>query len=312
MTDSFSYRYNLGNLTLSDNNRLTAVGCNTYAFLTISDIEIYSTGCISVCDAPPATKQPCTGEVVARSLPLEGTTISKSKPFRLRNDTNAYSFNPCSYAFLAESGTFDFHGEEDLMNLRNFTDFPVVLDWSLGKQTCEQVGNTSLCGGNSICSNSTTSIGYICKCKDGYTGNPYLSNGCQGTSTCLLLITCVNSFSDAFLVASCGLFTCPDIDECSSPVSKHNCTDPKTCKNTMGSFHCNCPSGYLLNSLVTCAPNDTPRDTPEKKGWTAILLGKLPTVFYSMKQPILIISVSVRCNQEPPSASWSSCLAHAV
>nr|POE73337.1 wall-associated receptor kinase 2 [Quercus suber] len=59
---------------------------------------------------------------------------------------------------------------------------PMVLDWAIGNETCNDVEKKSnyICGDNSSCQNSEDSSGYRCKCKDGYDGNPYLPNGCQG------------------------------------------------------------------------------------------------------------------------------------
>ncbi|CAN7021722.1 unnamed protein product [Brassica rapa subsp. trilocularis] len=133
-----------------------------------------------------------------------------------------FSFNPCSYAFLVEEDMFSFSPYRDLQNLRNVTEFPVVLDWSIGNQTCKQVGSTSICGQNSVCLDSTTRTGYNCKCKAGYDGNPYLQEGCR------------------------------DINECtnSSPIHRHNCSGSSTCVNTMGHFLCSCPSGFDLNATA--------------------------------------------------------------
>ncbi|CDY63085.1 BnaAnng18620D [Brassica napus] len=138
-----------------------------------------------------------------------------------------------------ENGTFHFNASEDLKNLRNVKEFPVLLDWSIGNQRCDQVGNRSICGmNNSICVNSTRGTGYNCKCLEGFEGNPYLSNekGCQ------------------------------DINECISTIHKHNCSDPSTCRNKDGGFYCKCRSGYRLDTTtMSCKRKDF--------GWATILLG---------------------------------------
>ncbi|KAF3571910.1 hypothetical protein F2Q69_00061162 [Brassica cretica] len=117
--------------------------------------------------------------------------------------------------------------------------FPLVLDWSFGNQTCEQVGNKSICSmSNSLCFNSTRGTGYNCKCLEGFEGNPYLSNehGCR------------------------------DINECTSTIHKHNCSDPSTCRNKDGGFYCKCKSGYRLDTTnMSCKRKDF--------GWATILLG---------------------------------------
>ena len=189
LTDRIIYNTTLVDFTLSNKNSFTAVGCNTYAVMTttIGD-RSYSTGCLSLCDSTTKEDGLCSGEGCCH------TSVSKgSQRFVIRSsrfDSSAYvnNSNNCSYAFLVEEGMFSFFPSQDLKNLRNVTEFPVVLDWSIGNQTCEQAGNTSICGQNSVCTNSTTRAGYNCKCKDGYDGNPYLAEGCQGTMFLLFFI----------------------------------------------------------------------------------------------------------------------------
>ncbi|KAF8055714.1 hypothetical protein N665_1287s0013 [Sinapis alba] len=196
LTEGIFYTTNLGNVTLSNKNKFTAVGCNTYAFMTtLNGDRNYSTGCLSLCDSTPKENGLCSGEGCCHTSVPE-----RSKRFRIRSrrfdrETSVSDFNPCFYAFLVEDGMFNFSPSEDLMNLRNVTKFPIVLDWSIGEQTCLQVGNTSICGQNSECTDSTTRTGYNCKCKAGYDGNPYLPKGCQGTTigflAILLVVSCV-------------------------------------------------------------------------------------------------------------------------
>jgi len=61
---------------------------------------------------------------------------------------------------------------------------PAVLDWTLNKSSCAAAAKRSDFGcvsKNSECLNSTSSAyGYVCRCGDGYDGNPYVSDGCQG------------------------------------------------------------------------------------------------------------------------------------
>ncbi|KAF8088437.1 hypothetical protein N665_0541s0003 [Sinapis alba] len=237
------YTYRLGNLSLSHKNKFTIVGCNAYAYLSTFGTQNFSTGCISACDSPPKANGGCNGAGCCStevSVPLNSSSF-RTRPFRLQNMTSVYDFNPCTYAFLAENGSFHFDALGDLWNLRNVSQFPLVLDWSIGNQTCEQVGNTSMCGlYNNTCFNSTRGTGYNCKCLEGFEGNPYLSDehGCR------------------------------DIDECTtnSTIHKHNCSDPSTCRNKAGGFDCKCRSGYRLDTTnMSCKRKDF--------GWATILLG---------------------------------------
>ncbi|KAM3281957.1 hypothetical protein P3S67_027604 [Capsicum chacoense] len=91
-------------------------------------------------------------------------------------------------------------------------DFPIVLDWAIGTQNCNEVRNTTvdLCMEHSLCIDSESGRGgYRCIYYEGYVGNPYLSLGCQ------------------------------DIDECTNNPCDGICT------NTLGGFQCSCPKGYF-------------------------------------------------------------------
>ncbi|CAN6896483.1 unnamed protein product [Brassica oleracea] len=237
------YTYRLGSLSLSHKNKFNVVGCNAVALLSTFGPQNYSTGCLSACNFPPVANGDCNGAGCCRtdvSDPYDSYSF-QTRSSRLQNMTSVYDFNPCTYAFLAENGTFHFDALEDLKNLRNVNEFPLVLDWSIGNQTCEQVGNRSICGMfNSTCFNSTRGTGYNCKCLEGFEGNPYLSNehGCQ------------------------------DINECTtnSTIHKHNCSDPSTCRDKVGGFDCKCQSGYRLDTTtMKCKHKDF--------GWATILLG---------------------------------------
>ncbi|XP_010477389.1 PREDICTED: wall-associated receptor kinase 5 [Camelina sativa] len=246
LTDQDVYTTQIYSLTLSNKNRFTAVGCNTYAVMTTIKDRNYSTGCLSLCDSPPVENGQCLGEGCCFTSVPRGSNHFMITSRRFDNEASFSNFNPCFYAFLVEDGMFNFSATEDLRNLRNVKKFPVVLDWSIGNQTCAQAGNTRICGGNSTCSDSTTRSGYICTCNQGFDGNPYLSNGCQ------------------------------DINECttSSSTHRHNCSATSTCENTLGSFDCKCPSGYDLNTTtMSCALHITPKEEPQYLGWTTVLLG---------------------------------------
>ncbi|XP_020869475.1 wall-associated receptor kinase 2-like [Arabidopsis lyrata subsp. lyrata] len=184
LTNDTSRLFGLGNLSLSNNNILTGVGCTSYVYLRGYGRKIQTIGCISGCGYLPE-KGSCSGEGCCQ-IPISKniSSIYRVLPRRFEGQSNDFeNFNRCTYAFLVETGKFHFSALEDPKDMRNVTEFPVVLDWSIGEKTCEQVGNKSICGGNSTCSDSTRGEGYICKCKDGYDGNPHIPNDCQGTST---------------------------------------------------------------------------------------------------------------------------------
>uniref|UniRef100_A0A8R7RCI6 Protein kinase domain-containing protein n=2 Tax=Triticum urartu TaxID=4572 RepID=A0A8R7RCI6_TRIUA len=104
---------------------------------------------------------------------------------------------------------------------------PLVLEWVVDSKRlrqaedppgwaatgCPNDAGTSECrSSHSSCSNVTNNYrtGYVCRCKDGYQGNPYLA----------------------------GAGGCQDVDECAQP-DKFMCSG--VCTNTPGGYHCVCP-----------------------------------------------------------------------
>ncbi|KAF3451010.1 hypothetical protein FNV43_RR07099 [Rhamnella rubrinervis] len=127
------------------------------------------------------------------------------------NHTKVHNFNPCGYTFVADD-TFNF--SSNLANFQSRVTVPVVLDWSVGNETCEtakeNVSAYACRAAHSTCVSSTNG-GYRCICLEGFGGNPNLFDGCQ------------------------------DVNECES---SNPCTDIARCHNFDGSFKCICPKGY--------------------------------------------------------------------
>ncbi|XP_004292832.1 PREDICTED: uncharacterized protein LOC101296545 [Fragaria vesca subsp. vesca] len=199
-------------------NLFIAVGCDTYAEIRgyQGNIKKYTGGCISTCDSTVyVTNGSCSGIGCCQTSIAKGVSYFDVFVDSYLNHTDVWSFNPCSYAFIVEESKFNF-SLAMLMDLKDVTVLPVVLDWSIGNQTCEEVLEGSACQENSRCDNVENGSGYQCKCKDGYQGNPYLSNGCQ------------------------------DIDECENP-ELNNCV--QRCENTEGSYNCLCRKGYHGNGI---------------------------------------------------------------
>ncbi|KAI3966226.1 hypothetical protein MKW92_052069 [Papaver armeniacum] len=132
-------------------------------------------------DLDPFSKKP-TNEL---SLFIGRTsfTFSNTKNSLNNNHTKVWSFDPCSYAFIAEKDQYSFRAS-DLLPTTNFIgdkrSIPLVLDWVIGNKTCEEAKDTLLCQNNSVCVETTDVPGYRCTCLEGYEGNPYLTPGCQG------------------------------------------------------------------------------------------------------------------------------------
>ncbi|KAJ8445247.1 hypothetical protein Cgig2_024453 [Carnegiea gigantea] len=136
-------------------------------------------------------------------------------------------FTLCSSAFVVATDSFKFATANLTMRFDQMPKMlPVIYDWSIGNETCAdaQTNGEWLCceGHGSECHNIQLG-GYRCSCSPGYSGNPFLDNGCQ------------------------------DIDECLAE-NADNCKEPATCVNSPGSYYCQCPEGFQGNgtTLLPC------------------------------------------------------------
>ncbi|KAL3840158.1 hypothetical protein ACJIZ3_024749 [Penstemon smallii] len=199
----------------STQNKFTAVGCDTYALVEGSnEWKNMSAGCVSWCDtAESVINGTCSGSGCCQTTIPKGVKDFFVDIRSFRNHTMVKGFNPCGYAFVVESEAFEF-SSLDLKDLRNRKTFPVILDWSIGSETCtmarKNLSSYACRATESKCSDSRNGLGYICNCLSGYQGNPYIIDGCQ------------------------------DIDECAT-ISKP-CEG--ICKNLQGNYSCSCAEGF--------------------------------------------------------------------
>ena len=166
-------------------NKFTALGCDSVGLNSQgSDSLGFYSGCMSFCtDASVITNGTCEGIgccqiSIPRGLQRFGTIVAA-----LRNHTTTFNFSPCSFAFLIDQDSFNFK-LTDLFDFARKTTVPVILDWAIGHRPCKVVMDSFdyACGINSYCVDATNGQGYNCRCNNGYQGNPYLSDGCQGNS----------------------------------------------------------------------------------------------------------------------------------
>ncbi|KAH6783805.1 hypothetical protein C2S52_008764 [Perilla frutescens var. hirtella] len=206
--------------SFSNENKLTAVGCDDVAFVLrnpfdpkADDVDLI-TSCVAICSKlDDLSNGFCSGIGCCQSSIPKGVQSIYSTMTTLSDRSKVPELSSCGYSFLAEQNSYTFNVSDisDPSFFNKTTDtVPIVLDWAIGNRTCNQIMNTSemICQQNSVCVDSGTTLGgYRCNCSQGYQGNPYLSPGCQ------------------------------DIDECkSSP-----CVRKAKCSNSEGSFYCTCP-----------------------------------------------------------------------
>ncbi|KAI3870346.1 hypothetical protein MKW92_000980, partial [Papaver armeniacum] len=215
----------------STKNKFIAIGCNIVALLGLNEVDAHTaTGCLSTCSntTKGITNGSCTGTgCCVASIPpgLRGYLASVI----YMNNLTDLSFNPISYAFLAEESSFNF----STAYLKNFKNsgtetVPVVIDWTIGNETCDGAKRnlaSYACGLNTDCIQGNSVPGYRCTCKKGYEGNPFFNSATGG---------------------------CQDIDECSKDPCKGS---GSLCRNTVGNYTCYCPPRHRSrynNDILDC------------------------------------------------------------
>lgn len=176
-------------------NKLFVIGCEAFALLDLQIADPTQGYSVAVCDpilgSNSKVPDTCSGIACTESGLDGGLVIFEMTliPFgeQNRNETKwFYEEYPCNYAFLVEDSKFTYAPNTSFQQLSNNKQLPVVINWEVGDEPCDVVekSNNSSCKGNSKCVDRSIihgKPGYICKCLDGYHGNPYLTDGCQGT-----------------------------------------------------------------------------------------------------------------------------------
>uniref|UniRef100_A0A453AH95 Protein kinase domain-containing protein n=5 Tax=Aegilops tauschii subsp. strangulata TaxID=200361 RepID=A0A453AH95_AEGTS len=185
-------------------NVFTAIGCRSTARLRSRSVSDYLTGCITTCLRVNDTGDdgtPCNGHGCC-----ETSLISRLNQVNVSWSTRALGTNPvpespCQYAFVSTKGWYHFKKTDLIGNMRFINRLghgpvvPVVLDWAIRDGTCPSApeGDNSenvpyaCVSAQSYCVNASNGArGYFCRCSKGYSGNPYIKNGCTNINECEL------------------------------------------------------------------------------------------------------------------------------
>ncbi|KAF5467860.1 hypothetical protein F2P56_012072 [Juglans regia] len=241
--------FKLSNFRISNKrNKITAVGCGVYSFIQGSvEQKGFTTGCLSLCNfnASDVVNGSCSGIGCCQTSIPQGATEFHLSVRSLSDNTTTLANSECAYGFIVDEKAYNF-SSSDFSDLLYRKTVPLVLDWAVGNETCEDAKKNMYSyackATHSYCYNSNNGPGYRCNCSDGYQGNPYLSVGPD---------------------------SCQDIDECNS--LEKPCAGNATCNNTDGNYTCTCRHGYEGDGRMPPGIGCRPRESQSRI--IAIVLG---------------------------------------
>ncbi|KAL5581550.1 hypothetical protein UlMin_013992 [Ulmus minor] len=165
----------------SSMNSFAAVSCGTDTVIDASsNNSIVQIGCASECSSSLQNTSYCDGiDCCQSNLP------SELNAFKIDFRISAEDPVQCRYAFVVDKDWFLNHNRNNYASIRYMDSVPVVLNWYLNRSYSDKLQLDQLTTLRAYdC--QTVSEGFFCYCYDGFQGNAYLPQGCNGT--------CVNTY----------------------------------------------------------------------------------------------------------------------
>ncbi|KAA8519336.1 hypothetical protein F0562_013592 [Nyssa sinensis] len=145
-------------------NKLIAIGCNIFAYMTDPKTVMYFSGCASLCNRTSnIVSGPPSGQAtIPKDLTSFDLYIDRLNPMTWGISPNS----SCGIAFLADKNfnRFDIFTVSNYYNGQAVHGVPVVLDWAVGNTSCHQAATTESCAckQNSNCIETSHGLGYQC------------------------------------------------------------------------------------------------------------------------------------------------------
>uniref|UniRef100_J3MHF5 Protein kinase domain-containing protein n=1 Tax=Oryza brachyantha TaxID=4533 RepID=J3MHF5_ORYBR len=225
-----------------EDNRFFTLGCNALVFLNGEasgiDDPILS-GCISTCFGNASIRNGTCSGIGCCEMAIPRGLNSYSLEFTGPLVNSSSNNDWCIYAALMESAGFSFevaYATTDMFYRKNNGTVPLLLNFVVGNETCKEAqasGGYACAGDHSVCVDAVDGPGYVCNCSQGYTGNPYLPDGCT------------------------------DLDECRP--GNQVCPPGMICSNFPGGYNCSCPKGQHNSSksgVLICEPDQKQSSLP--------------------------------------------------
>nr|BAJ99441.1 predicted protein [Hordeum vulgare subsp. vulgare] len=225
-TDIFGISLERTPFSFSRRNKLVVTGCNYRLVASFGnsvpvDSPWLTTTCTSYCNGSSSAVDCLHGVACCEtSVPMDAAREFGYEFDKISGNVTGDEGGTCSAAFFLDQDDQVFmggrgNGQKPLKDvLLPAGDRRMILDWAVGRGTCDQASNYNLapmyCNSMSGCIDASSGAGYLCKCNEGYEGNPYIADGCL------------------------------DINECRN-FDSNPCYFTESCNNTKGGFTCSCP-----------------------------------------------------------------------